>query len=157
MYTRITGIILIAFFGCTAAQAQVKSAEQITADARSQVKQISVDEFRKKHEQGEKVILVDVRTEQEFLAGYIEGAVWIPRGKVEFGIQQITKDPKADIVVYCRTGGRSSLSAVTLGNIGYERVLNLDGGFKAWVEAGNSAFNMHGEIKVVNFEKKERE
>jgi rhodanese-related sulfurtransferase len=146
---------LIAILVCTAAQAQVKTFEQIASDSKSQVVQMPVEELEKKMDAEEKIILIDVRTEKEYLAAHIEGANWISRGKAEFGTQGISTDPKVEIIVYCRTGTRSSLSALALRSIGYENVVSLDGGFKQWVEEGNSAFNMHGEIKVVSFEKKE--
>ena len=72
-----------------------------------------------------KFFLIDVRTEKEFFSAHIEGAIWIPRGKLEFNIQNITKNPKSEIIIYCRTGARSALSAMALNNIGYERVINL--------------------------------
>ena len=157
MYLKKTSLFLIAFFTFSIAQAQVKSTEQIAMEAKSQVEQISVDELKKNKELEEKLLIIDVRIEKEFLAAHIEGAIWIPRGKLEFVIQTITKKPESEILIYCRTGTRGALSVMALKNIGFERVINLDGGFKKWVEAGNSVFNMHGEIKVVNFEKTERE
>ena len=157
MYLKKTCFLLILIIASTTAQAQVKTLIQIASDAKSQVVQLPVEELKKKMDAEEKITLIDVRTEKEYLAAHIEGAIWIPRGKVEFGVQEITKDPKVEIIVYCRTGARSALSAIALKNIGYEKVLSLDGGFKKWVDDGNSAFNMHGEIKVVSFEKKENE
>jgi len=43
-----------------------------------------------------------------------------------------------------------------LNEIGYKKVFDVGGGFKKWVNAGNSVFNMHGEIKVINYGKKEK-
>jgi len=156
MYLKKISIFLILIFTCTLAQAQVKPAKQIVTEAKSNIVQISIDELKKKIESKEKFILVDVRTEEEYLAGHIEGSVWIPRGELEFDIQKLTNDPGIEIVVYCRGGGRSALAVGALNNIGYKKVFNLDGGFKKWVSEGNSAFNMHGEIKVINFEKEEK-
>ncbi len=156
MYLKNTSVVLIMIFAWTMAQAQVKSAKQIVEEMKSKIVHISVDELKMKIDSKEKFMLIDVRTEQEYLAGHIEGAVWIPRGKLEFDIQRITNDPKVEIVVHCKSGGRSALAVSALNNIGYEKVLNLDGGFKKWVDEGNSAFNMHGEIKVIHFEKEEK-
>ncbi len=157
MYFKKTHIVMIMIFAWTIAQAQVKSAKQIVEEAKSKTVQISVDELKAKINSAEKFILIDVRTEKEYLAGHIEGAVLIPRGELELDIQKLTIDPKVEIVIYCKVGGRSALAVSALNNMGYEKVLNLEGGFKKWVSEGNSAFNMHGEIKVVNFEKKEKE
>ena len=156
MYFKITIFFLITIFTCTIGQAQVKPARQIIEDAKSKIVQISANELKMKIESEDTLILVDVRTEKEYLCGHVGGAVWIPRGKIEFGIQRITKDPNAEIIIYCRAGSRNALSVCTLNNIGYKNVLNLDGGFRNWVNEGKSVFNMHGEIKIINFEKEEK-
>jgi len=149
-------IVLGAILTWTIAQAQVKGAKQIVEEAEAQIQQISVDELKTKIDSDHEFILIDVRTEKEYLAGHIEKAVWIPSGKVKFATQNITTDPKVEIVMYCRARGQSALSVYALNEIGYERVFNLAGGFEEWVNAGNSVFNMHGEIKVINFEKQEK-
>ena len=156
MYFKKTIIVLIAIFIGTFTQAQVKSPKQILEEAESKIKQISIDEMKKKIDSGQNFILIDVRTEKEYLAGHIKNAVWIPSGKVRFATQKITRDPKVEMILYCRARGQSALSVYALNEIGYENVLNLDGGFQKWVNAGNSVFNMHGEIKVVKFEQKEK-
>ena len=156
MYFKKTIIVLITILTWAIVQAQVKSAKQIVEEAEAQIEQISIDELKTKIDSDEKFILIDVRTEKEYLAGHIESAVWIPSGKVKFATQKISKDPKVEIIIYCRAGGQGALSTYVLNNIGFEKVSNLDGGFKKWVNAGNSVFNMHGEIKVINFEKKEK-
>ncbi len=156
MYFKKILFFVIAIFIGTIAHAQVKSTKQILEEAKSKIMITSVDELKMKMDAEEKFILIDIRTEKEYLSGHIENAIWISRGKLEFTIQKISKDPMAEIIIYCRGGSRSALSVCALNNIGYENVLNLEGGFKKWVTSGNSAYNMHGEIKVINFERKEK-
>ena len=156
MYFKHTNNVLITIFTRTNAQAQLKTVKQVVEKVIPKIEQISVDELKMKIDSDEKFILIDVRTEKEYLAGHVESAVWIPRGEMEFATPKILKDPKVEIIIYCRAGGQGALSAYVLNDIGYEKVSNLDGGFKKWVNAGNSVFNMHGEIKVINFEKKEK-
>jgi len=112
--------------------------------------------LKTKIDSDQEFILIDVRTEKEYLAGPVESAVWIPSGKVKFATQKITKDPQIEMIIYGRARGQSALSVYALNEIGYEKVFNLDGGFKEWENAGNSIFHMHGKIKVINFEKKEK-
>jgi len=135
--------------------AELKSKDLLAAEAKAKAVHISVDALKQKIDSGEKFILIDVRTEKEYLTGHVKGALWIPRGTLEFEIQNETADPKADIVVYCRSGARGSLSMLALKDLGYENVKDMDGGFKNWVASGNSVYNMHGEIKVVSYGKKE--
>jgi rhodanese-related sulfurtransferase len=147
-------VFSLIMFG-TSAFAEVKTPGQIVSDAKAKASHITVDALKKKIGSKEKFLLIDVRTEKEYLAGHIPGAVWVSRGMLEFKVSGINNDPKADIIVYCRSGARGSLSMIALKGIGYENVRDLDGGFKSWVTSGNSAYNMHGEIKVINFGKKE--
>ena len=140
----------------TASAASVlMSPDKLEEEAKAQVAKITDAQFIENRGNGKKALLLDVRTEGEYKAGHIQGAVWVPRGALEFVIQDITKDPETDIVMYCRSGGRSALSVQALTKMGYKNVLNLVGGFESWVNGGNSIYSMHGEVKVVAFEKPE--
>ena len=155
MNLKSVSIFFIAAICWTTTQAQIKPPKQIVGEAKSEIVQISTDELKSKMDSGTKFIIVDVRTEKEYQCGHVQNSVWIPRGKIEFVLQEITRDPEQEIVVYCRSGGRSALSAFALNNVGFKKIYNLDGGFRKWVNSGNSVYNIHGEIKVVNFEKDE--
>jgi rhodanese-related sulfurtransferase len=66
--------------------------------------------------------------------GHIQGAHWFPRGKLGYYIQDLIKDPDSRIVLYCRTGGRPTLATLTLQDMDYTNVVDLDGGFKELVD-----------------------
>jgi rhodanese-related sulfurtransferase len=149
-------MIILLLLGALA-YAELKSKDLLVSDAKARAVHITVDALKQKIVAGEKFFLIDVRTEKEYMSGHIKGAVWISRGTLEFDIQDVTADPKADIVVYCRSGARGSLSMLALKDLGYVNVKDLDGGFKNWVTLGNNVYNMHGEIKVVNYGKKEND
>jgi rhodanese-related sulfurtransferase len=87
-------------------------------------------------------VFVDVREAQERARGHIPGSIHAPRGFLEF-----IADPEGPmhdpafgsgkrLVVYCASGGRSTLAARTLKEMGFERVANLAGGLQAWAQAG---------------------
>ncbi|MGF1609249.1 MAG: rhodanese-like domain-containing protein [Kiloniellales bacterium] len=87
-------------------------------------------------------LFVDVREAQERVRGYIPGSIHAPRGFLEF-----IADPEGPmhnpdlasgrrLVVYCASGGRSTLAAKTLKDMGFDRVANLVGGIQAWAQAG---------------------
>ena len=86
-------------------------------------------------------MLLDVREPAEW-EQHIEGSVQVRRGLLEFPDDPRSPqhkpelDPSRRVIVYCRSGARGSLAALTLKTIGYENVANLDGGFTAWKEAG---------------------
>jgi len=81
--------------------------------------------------------VLDVRTAEEFKQGYIKGAVnadWLKEG--EFSEQAKKLDKSAPVYVYCLSGVRSGKAADWLAANGFKEVINLDGGIKAWKEAG---------------------
>jgi rhodanese-related sulfurtransferase len=83
---------------------------------------------------GDDLILLDVRTPEEWAAGHIEGATLIPLD--DLGTRAASELPKdAAIIVYCRSGNRSAEAASYLVNAGYTNVSDM-GGILGWIEAG---------------------
>jgi molybdopterin/thiamine biosynthesis adenylyltransferase/rhodanese-related sulfurtransferase len=80
--------------------------------------------------------VVDVREQDEYVQGYIPGAVWIPRGFLESRIEEAVPDRAAPIVLYCAGGTRSALAARSLIELGYTDVQSMAGGFGAWKRSG---------------------
>jgi rhodanese-related sulfurtransferase len=151
----VSVLVLVLTVVSMSALGDIKSKQEISAEARSNAPHISSEELAAYLAEEKDFVLLDIRTEAEYEAGHIRGAQWLPRGKLEYSIQELVKDPDARIVLYCRTGGRSGLATATLADMGYTQVVDLDGGFKSWVELGNSFYNMHGENKVVSYQKEE--
>jgi rhodanese-related sulfurtransferase len=67
--------------------------------------------------------------------GKIPGAVHISRGNLETKVEAVIPRD-ANLVIYCASGNRSALAAVTLKEMGYQNVASMSGGFRGWVEAG---------------------
>jgi rhodanese-related sulfurtransferase len=147
-------IVLIAFASMTV-WGDLKSKQEISSEAKSKASHISSPQLAGYVSGKDDFVLLDIRTEAEYEAGHIQGAQWFPRGKLEYYIQELIQDPDSRIVLYCRTGGRSALATLTLKDMGYTNVVDLAGGFKEWVAEGNTFYNMHGELQVVSFQKKE--
>ena len=147
-------VILLALFSMSVAS-EITSKQEISREAKSKAPHISAQQLSTYLSGKEEIVLLDIRTEAEYEAGHIQGAQWFPRGKVEFYIQDLIKDPDAKIVLYCRTGGRSALTTLTMKEIGYTNAVDLDGGFKEWIAQGHTFYNLHGEHKVVSYQKKE--
>lgn len=81
----------------------------------------------------EETVLLDVRTQEEFDQGHLNGAVCLPVDTLLDGdLSVLLPDKKAPVVVYCRTGSRSAQAAQVLSELGYENVTDLAGGILAW-------------------------
>jgi len=96
---------------------------------------ISIEQARRLIESNPDLVIVDVRTPEEFATGYLEGAVNLC---VECDAQLLLDnlDPNDDILLYCRTGRRSANALGVLRENGYEKVYNMLGGITAWTNAG---------------------
>lgn len=120
-----------------------ENSDALVAAAKKVITEISIENFKKLYDGEDYFIIVDVRTAEEYDAGYIPGAVSISRGVLEFkiGKEEVWDEmglyipEKSDhIVLYCRSGGRSALATKSLLELGYENVKSLQGGFNAWKE-----------------------
>jgi adenylyltransferase/sulfurtransferase len=98
---------------------------------------ITVEELKAKKDRGESVTLVDVREPHEWVISDLAGSMKIPLGTLPRRLDEIPKD--AEVVVYCRTGGRSANAVQFLRERGYEKALNLAGGINRWAEVVDPA------------------
>jgi phage shock protein E len=88
---------------------------------------ITPEEAKKRLDSEKDIILLDVRTKEEFESGYIPGAVLIPLDRLEEEAASILKDKEATILVYCRSGNRSVTASNILIRQGYTKIYNLGG------------------------------
>ena len=109
---------------------------KLVTDAKTRVKECTVDDVRARQAKGEAFVLVDVREESEFAAGHLPGAVHIGKGVIERDIEAKVPDPATPLVLYCGGGFRSALAADALQKMGYTNVVSMDGGWQAWTEKG---------------------
>ena len=104
--------------------------------ARKDVRECTAAEINARRERGEQFHFIDVREDGEFSADRAAGARHIGRGVLERDIETLIPDRDAEIVLYCGGGYRSALAAESLGKMGYRNVWSMDGGIRAWREAG---------------------
>lgn len=124
-----------------------KSAMDLVKEAKQQIENLTPSQVQEEVSSGN-AILIDIREAEELKQnGKIEGSVHAPRGMLEFYAdpslpyykQEFSKDKK--IILQCASGGRSALAAHTLKQMGYDNVAHLDGGLKAWKDAGLPVLN----------------
>ncbi|MGE0684154.1 MAG: rhodanese-like domain-containing protein, partial [Candidatus Binatia bacterium] len=102
------------------------------ADARAQTRFLAPQALQEQLATGERVVLLDVRSAGDFATAHIPGARWLSRGRLDLRLAQEAPDKKAAVVLYCRNGNESTLSAPMLKSLGYQQVRVLQGGFAAW-------------------------
>ena len=119
-----------------------KSATDLVKEAKAQIDNLSPAQVQEELNKGN-VTLIDIREAEELKEnGRIEGSVLAPRGMLEFYADETLPyhkpefDRNKKLILHCASGGRSALAAATLKQMGYTAVCHLDGGIKAWKEAG---------------------
>jgi len=114
-----------------------KTVAEMLAEAVYAVPFMSLTELKTRVESGDNdIIILDVRERDAFEQGHIPGAKLLPRGQLELRVNQDLPDPTRRILVYCELGRISTLATATLRQMGFQRAIALDGGMKAWREAG---------------------
>lgn len=108
---------------------------KIVEDAKSRVREISIDEVRRKLESGN-AKLIDVREDSEWAAGHARGAQHLGRGVIERDIEQSVPDKNAELILYCGGGFRSALATDSLQKMGYTNISSMAGGWRGWQAAG---------------------
>jgi rhodanese-related sulfurtransferase len=99
------------------------------------MKNITVDELKKKLDSGEKLALLDVREPHEFAEGFIAGSKLIPLGKIQtMQVEEIEDLKDEEVIVYCRSGRRSMMACMVLDQLGFKDTANVEGGILAWEE-----------------------
>jgi phage shock protein E len=96
---------------------------------------LNVSEFSQKINEPD-VIILDVRTPEEFASGHIEGALNIDFNSGDFANEITRLNPSETYAIYCRSGNRSGQAASIMHKAGFHDVSNLDGGVIDWTNAG---------------------
>jgi rhodanese-related sulfurtransferase len=109
---------------------------KLVGAARARVKECSVTEAKTRLDRGEVAHFIDVREDHEFAKDHAKGARHVGKGVIERDIETLVPDKQVPILLYCGGGYRSALAADALTQMGYTNVTSMDGGIKAWREAG---------------------
>jgi rhodanese-related sulfurtransferase len=110
-----------------------KSGEDLVAEAKEQIREVSPEEVLAMQAGNENVVYLDVREPNEWNLGRIPRAVHLPRGNLESKIEALV-DRGQRVVIYCARGNRSALAALTMQQMGYENVASMARGFGGWVD-----------------------
>ncbi|MDD3266929.1 MAG: rhodanese-like domain-containing protein [Burkholderiales bacterium] len=112
--------------------------EQLVNEIRPHIKECTITDIKKRLDNNEAFVLIDVREDHEWVQSRIPQAIHLGRGIIERDIGATVTDKNTEIVLYCGGGFRSALSAFNLTKMGYTNVISMDGGVRAWKESGYS-------------------
>ena len=112
-----------------------KSFQQLVLEALQTVPEVTPADLQSRLQNGEQIVVIDVREPDEFNRGKIPGAYTIPRGVLEMQVDGRLPH-EATVVLYCGAGARSALACRSLADMGYDKVENLRGGWHGWVNSG---------------------
>jgi len=136
-------LLIVALLGTNLLMADIANKMVLIKEARKNVGEMPAKQLKTLLDEGEDVIVLDVRESEQRAEGDIpydefnkENFIAITRGNLEWKVAKKIKDPDALIVTFCRSGGRGALAAEVLRKMGYKNATTLKGGLKGWVRAG---------------------
>ncbi|MEA3279502.1 MAG: rhodanese-like domain-containing protein [Thermodesulfobacteriota bacterium] len=135
LFVSVLAFVLTLALTVPTAIAKDMSAKDLVMEAKKSICEISVSDAKGFLDKGG-YLFIDCREPKEFKMGHIPGAMNIPRGLMEFKIAKKVPDKTANIVVYCKKGGRGCLTTCCLFRMGYKNVKNMAGGWMGWEKAG---------------------
>src|SRR5690242_268012 len=109
---------------------------ELLQQVKAEIDEVDAAQARDLLESADPPLFLDVRDQEEWDEGQIPGAIHIPRGNLESRVENAAPDHARQIVVYCAGGSRSAFAAKTLGELGYENVASLSGGYTDWKRNG---------------------
>ena len=109
---------------------------KLVDDAKSRIRQIEIEGYKKMVAAKEPHALVDTREDREWADGHVAGAVHLSKGIIERDIETRFPDKSTALVLYCGGGFRSALAADNLQKMGYTNAISLDGGWRALKDSG---------------------
>lgn len=108
----------------------------IVNDAKTRVREVSVAKARQRMRENKDAKLIDVREDNEWDTAHAAGAIHLGKGIIERDIEKTVPEKDTELILYCGGGYRSALATDALQKMGYTNVFSLDGGWRAWQEAG---------------------
>lgn len=128
IYGIILGLLIASIIGAPAKSNNSSSAAQTPS---VEYKKLTASAAKARIDSGDKVIILDVRTEAEYNEGYIPNAILIPNETIGGSKPELLPDLDAEILIYCRSGNRSAQAAKKLIALGYTKVYDF-GGINNW-------------------------
>jgi len=112
-----------------------KTGQDLIDEAKQQIEEVTPEQVRDMQARNEGVVYLDVREPNEWNLGRLPQAIHLPRGNLETKVEGLI-DRNQRVVIYCARGNRSALAALTMKQMGYEKVASMSRGFQGWGDIG---------------------
>ncbi len=122
--------IAILLLSCVVAACNVQSNESV-----STVAHVTPNEAQAQLEKDSDIVVLDIRTPEEFAAGHIPGAINIDYHAPDYAAKIKTLDTSKTYLMHCAGGGRSGRSLALFAEVGLDKLLHLEAGYRGWDEA----------------------
>jgi molybdopterin/thiamine biosynthesis adenylyltransferase/rhodanese-related sulfurtransferase len=110
--------------------------EWLMIEENKKASEISIEETHRFIQNGEQIILLDVREEEEIALGYIKGAIFIPMDELKEKTETLLPEKDIPVIIYCTVGIRSLSAVKILKEMGYTTAFSMAKGIEAWEAAG---------------------
>ena len=107
----------------------------IVEDAKSRIKEISIDDARARIAENPDAVLLDVREESEWTKAHAKEAQYLGKGVLERDLETRFADKETEIIMYCGGGYRSALTCDVARKMGYSNVRSLENGYRGMIVA----------------------
>lgn len=106
--------------------------------AQAEWKEVPAAELLQRQAAGETMLVIDVRSPEEFAAGHVPGALNLPHDRITGSEPQLKDWKQKPVVIYCRSGRRSASAAGVLEQQGFSRLEHLSGDMQGWEQQGRA-------------------
>ena len=110
-----------------------KTGQDLIDEAKQQIEEVTPEQVRDMQARNEQAVYLDVREPNEWNLGRLPQAIHLPRGNLESKVEGLI-DRNQKVVIYCARGNRSAMAALTLKQMGYEKVASMSRGIQGWAE-----------------------
>jgi len=110
--------------------------EWLMIEANREASEISVEETHQFLQNGDRIVLLDIREEEERTLGYIKGDIFIPMDELDEKAETLLPEKDVPVIIYCAVGIRSLAAAMFLKKMGYTNVFSMAKGIEGWEAAG---------------------
>ena len=108
---------------------------EVVEDAKSRVKEISLEDTRARLNENPDAVLLDVREESEWNKAHAKEAQYLGMGVLERDLETRFPDKETEIIMYCGGGFRSALTCDAAQNMGYTNVWSMENGYRGMIVA----------------------